>query len=100
MATKDQWLPGEKAYFEYHCWESYESQDAPVWLHSHQLVTILLENESDRQREYLPTLAERGEEGMPITYQIKFSDGLIWTAFEDELMTSPVDYEMANPPGS
>jgi hypothetical protein len=90
---REQWQPGDAAWFEYHCLESPESADAPAWYRSHQRVTVL------RQREdYGGTATERGEAGCPNVYQVRFSDGLEWDAFEDELLTSPGFFVRPDPP--
>ena len=93
--TRDQWQPGDVAHFEYHCLESLESQDAPAWLHSHQRITVLREDESDA---YGDTLDERADNGQPKVYTVRFGDGLEWSAFEDELLTDPKGYERPDPP--
>jgi hypothetical protein len=92
---RERWLPGELAWFEYHCWESPESNDAPAWYHSHQQVRIIaLEvNDSDGM-----TRAERDDAGMPFTYTVQFSDSLQWCAFEDELTDSTDTWYRPDPP--
>lgn len=93
--NKDGWKTGEVAEFEYHCLEKPESADAPVWYRSHQQVKVLGEGESEG---HCGTLAERGVEGTPLTYKVKFADGLEWTVFEDELMTSREGFFRPDPP--
>lgn len=89
-------MPGEEAFFEYHCEESPESSDSVLWYHSHQKVKILREEPSDAPPE-MP-LEERQECGAPKVYKIEFSDGLTHIALEDELMTNPAGYFRPDPP--
>jgi hypothetical protein len=49
-------------------------------------------------REDLPTLAERGNEGAPCLYRIRFDDGWESDVFEDELLTSREDFHRPDPP--
>jgi len=82
-------------YFEYHCKESHDSCDADLWYRSHQQVTILELTSPDSlgmSRE------ERVEEGMVFVYKVKFDDGFIKEAFEDELLSSPKFYYRPDPP--
>ena len=94
---KERWLPGEKAWFEYRCLESDESGDAPAWLHSHQQVEVLSDRDCEGREAGLSFL-ERDEEGWPDSYRIRFSDGLEWDAYEDELLTSKRFFEREDPP--
>ena len=93
--TREQWLPGERAWFEYHCWESPESNDAEVWYRSHQQVTVLNMhlNGTDGM-----TLAEREDAAMIRTYTVRFDDGLEWGVWEDELTDSPAEWYRPDPP--
>lgn len=91
MSVREAWIPGDTAWFEYHCWESLESLDAPAWLHSQQQVTVVAEGPHDGWPG--STFAERAEAGQPKVYSIRFADGLTWDAFEDELLTSRDDFE-------
>lgn len=98
---KDQWQPGETAWFEYHCWESDDSCDAKLWHHSHQKVTVLREDLSaDGSSKNLPntTPEQRFEEAVLKAYEIKFKDGFVATAMEDELYTDPQGFERPDPP--
>lgn len=90
---REQWSPGDQAWFEYHCLESPESGDAPAWYHSHQLVTVLGEGDHDG----FGTFADRSEAGQPKVYNVRFDDGLEWSVFEDELLTDPAGYERPDP---
>lgn len=89
------WLPGQRAWFEYHCWESPESNDAPVWYRSHQQVTVLERQVNDGEGL---SWADRMDAGAPYTYLVRFDDGLVWTAFEDELDTTPDNWCRPDPP--
>lgn len=89
------WPVGSRPYFEYHCWESPQSLDAPAWRRSHQRVTVLAVEENDSAGM---TRAERDEAAMPFTYQVRFPDGVEWTAFEDELLASADHYTRPAPP--
>lgn len=84
------------AAFEYHCQQSHDSADAELWYRSHQRVTVLgLEEEG-----YGGTLEERGANGQPRAYLIRFADGHEATAFEDELLVDERGYtpDMGPPP--
>ena len=85
---KNNWRVGEKAYFEYHCNMSKQSQDYPAWQHSHQTCKVLGVSATGYGRTFM----ERGHNGEPRVYRVKFADGLKWDVFEDELMTSPRHY--------
>ena len=93
---KDEWKPGEQAYFEYHCFESEKSCDAELWHRTHQPVTVLKKSEPGMGA----TLMERGENGAPAVYRIQFKDGYEYDAFEDELMTDPSGYYRPDYKGS
>lgn len=94
-ATRERWQVGERAWFEYHCWESPRSQDAPAWYHSHQQVTVLAVDENDSAGM---TRAERDDAAMPFTYTVRFDDGLEWAVFEDELTADRADWYRPDPP--
>jgi len=97
---QDDWLKGQEAWFEYHCNESHTSADAELWYHSHQRVTIVQEQPSDGRDALheLKTGKERCEAGCPRCYQIRFADGFVADAMEDELLTSPAGFTRPNPP--
>jgi hypothetical protein len=85
---------GKEFWFEYHCFESPASADAEVWYRSHQKVLVLkIETEGGGD-----TPLERGENGEPRTYRVRFSDGFEYDVFEDELLNSPDDFERPDPP--
>lgn len=89
------WKPGDQPWFEYHCFESDESADAPAWYRSHQKVTVLSMDENDSAGM---TRAERDEAGMPFTYTVRFKDGLEWDVFEDELSETQEPWCRPDPP--
>lgn len=72
------------AWFEYHCWESDESADVEIWRRTHQRVTVLR----------MLTLQESDYE----MYEVRFTDGLTWHVFADELMRSSKQFERADYP--
>jgi hypothetical protein len=88
--------PGTKLYFEYHCWESLQSGDAELWLRSHSLVEVLGCMNNDDYGHM--TFDQRCYEACQLVYKIKFEDGFIGEAFEDELLDSPDEYERPEPP--
>ena len=92
---RERWAPGETAWFEYHCWESPESNDAPAWYRSHQRVTVLSLQENDGAGM---TRAERDDAATPFTYTVRFPDGLEWCAIEDELSDTQEDWYRPDPP--
>ena len=87
---------GESVLFEYHCCESYDSADVELWYRSHSRVTVLDCDNSDDFGNM--TFIERVENGCPLIYHIRFKDGHIGAAFEDELLDSEKDYCRTNPP--
>ena len=93
---------GDKVWFEYHCWEDDKSQDAELWHHSHQRVTIIRVAPNDA---YTPSMkdpiakeADRYEAAILIGYYVRFKDGFVAEAMEDELLDSRSDFERADPP--
>ena len=98
--SRDQWNRGNRAWFEYHCYEGHDSCDAQLWYHSHQEVTILGEADADGSSKRMPGSApeERAENGTPRVYRIRFTDGQVFDAAEDELMTDRKGFYRPNPP--
>lgn len=96
---KDSWEPGEQAHYEYHCLQSPDSSDYHLWQRSHQPVQVLgpSPNAEDFSDEY-PTLKERGDEGVPKLYRVKFGDGHEDDAWEDELLTHPGHFQTSHAP--
>jgi hypothetical protein len=89
-AHKDQWEPGDTAHFEYHCLMDPSSSDYHLWKRTQQPVTVLgLHPQGEDFRNELPTGAERADEGLPLTYQVRFGDGHEDSATEDELLVHP-----------
>jgi hypothetical protein len=86
---------GSQYWFEYHCWESDESADAPLWRHSHQRVTVIAELESDGQGL---TAEERAEAGVPLAFRARWADGFEWCVLDDELLESPSEFYRPDPP--
>lgn len=85
---------GKELWFEYHCDESPSSADYQMYLHSHQkckVIEIVELGGGD-------TSLERGDNGEPRVYKVKFEDGYEWVAFEDEIMDSPDEFERPDPP--
>lgn len=86
--------PGQQLWFEYHCFESPESGDAPVWFRSHNKVTVLKLVEPG----FGKTQNDRAYNGESAIYSVRFPDGLEWDAFEDELLDSKKDFFRPDPP--
>lgn len=87
---------GTEKFFEYHCNESHDSGDAPIWYHSHQkCVVIACHNANDdgdmKQKN-------RFELGHQLIYRLRFADGFEWDCFEDELLDSEAEYQRPDPP--
>jgi GNAT superfamily N-acetyltransferase len=100
-SLREQWQPGDRAWFEYHCYEGHDSADADLWYHSHQRATVLGENDTaDGSSKNWPesTVDDRNKAGSPRMYRIRFEDGFEKEAFEDELMTSRRDFCRPGPP--
>ena len=81
---KNLWRPGEVAYFEYHCYMGHDSADAELWYRTHQPVEIMKMTNPGYGRTY----RDRAWDGEPRMYRIRFLDGWVGGAFEDELYTS------------
>lgn len=87
---------GDSCFFEYHCLESHDSVDSDLWYRSHQKVVVLKLEDIDF--DILQTRKDRLEQGQPLSYKVKFEDGFIGTAMEDELMISEDMYSRPGPP--
>jgi hypothetical protein len=98
FGLREQWSPGEIAWFEYHCFESPSSVDAALWYHSHQKVEVLAEAVTDAWAG--STYLERAEACMLKVYCLRFADGFEGEAFEDELLIDPSWYERPDPPAA
>ena len=85
--------PG-KYWYEYHCYEGHDSSDAELWYHSHQKVNVL----SLVEQGFGDTPEERGNNGQPAVYNVRFSDGFTGDAFEDEILDSPSEFTRPDPP--
>lgn len=96
--NKERWEPGERAWFEYHCLESPESSDAEAWYRSHQEVEVLSGPGGELEASEGMTFEERGQEGVPHVYRVRFPDGLEWDAWEDELHTDKAGWYRPDPP--
>ena len=92
------YVPGEQAWFEYHCYEGHDSADAQVWYRSHQRVEVLTVDDPEGFLVTMPTYVERQAEGCPITYRVRFTDGLEWSVFEDELSDDTSEWCRPDPP--
>jgi len=97
IATIDAYRePGSELFFEYHCWESHDSQDAQLWYRSHQRVTVLECVNADWFGGM--SFFARCEAATPLVYRIRFADGFENEAFEDELLDSEEEYQRPAPP--
>lgn len=97
--------PGDTLWFEYRCWESHESQDAQLWYRSHQRVTVLrlAPNDSYYPEDGvtpIPSFIDRMEAGAPIVYTVKFADGFVGDATEDELLDDASEFCRPGPPAA
>ena len=81
--------------FEYHCYEGHDSQDAELWYHSHQKVSV---GECENPEEAKFSLQERQENGCPLAFKVTFSNGFKSTAMEDELLDSKKEFYRPDPP--
>jgi len=98
MRTRHLIRRGAVLWFEYHCWEDAQSSDAVLWYHSHQVVKVLridapggVVRGTDKH--------ERNRIGQPIVYKVRFADGHVGMAFEDELLPSRGSFHRPHPPG-
>lgn len=96
ITVQDLRLIGKRYWFEYHCNESHDSPDAPVWYRSHQQCEVL--RVADCDGAFFDTFKDRGEMGHQILYRVKFDDGLEWDVFEDELLDSIDEFQRPAPP--
>jgi hypothetical protein len=95
---RDDWQPGDAAWFEYHCQESDDSSDAELWHRSHQQVTVTGPLETDPAAEGMSSYDERCEASLIGVYPVLFADGHQGHAWEDELLTGPEHYVRPDPP--
>jgi len=86
--------PGTVRWFEYHCFESDESNDAALWHRSHTRVTVVSLEESGIG----DTKAERAINGCPAVYTVRFEDGYVGDVFEDELVYQRSQFVRPDPP--
>ncbi len=70
--------PGDRALFEYHCFQSEESCDAELWHHTQQPCTIIGYGDDDEA-----SAIDRGG----ASYVVRFKDGFEGPAMQDELVT-------------
>ncbi len=84
--------PGDRVWFEYHCYESPKSADAQLWYRSHNPVTVgrMIERGSGKD------MAERGYNGHSAVFKIRFDDGAEFDATEDELLHNRSEWKTAN----
>lgn len=94
--TRDEWRPGDTAYYEYHCNPSHDSEDAPLWYRSHQKVMVLGLDHAGPGK----TMNDRLSAGEPSTYRVRFADGFEGAAYEDELFTTEADFSAEYAPPS
>jgi hypothetical protein len=86
---------GQQYWFEYHCWESDESADAPLWHRSHEKVTIVKRMKDDAWEG--STFEERNEAGALMAFLARWDNGFEWCVIEDELLDSPSDFFRPDP---
>lgn len=93
------WKPNEQAVFDYSLDPDDPSSEIArlIGHRTGQIVTVLDEQDPDRNRAEFPTFAERGEAGAVVCYRIRFPDGLTYTAFEDELLDLDQPYIEEDP---
>lgn len=82
--NRDSWGPGERALFEHHGREGDTSFDPALGRRSLSGVTVL--GVANRASVQGLTFFQRGENGSPLTYRVRFDDGHETTVFEDELL--------------
>ena len=68
------WKGGQRAFFEYHCWESPLSADAHLWKRTRQWVTVI---------RRLTRQEACNDFDM---HAVRFDDGLVGHVFGDELL--------------
>lgn len=93
---------GQRLWFEYHCWESDKSGDAPLWYRSQQQVEVLGAADCDCARvsdvAEARSRAARCDAGLPLLYVVRFDDGHVGTVFEDELLDDRSEFSRPAPP--
>lgn len=84
----DKRLARNRRWFEYHCYEGEDSDDAELWHHTHQQVVVLRRlTEPHDCTDY-----ECDYENAPM-YHIRFEDGFEYDVFGNELLHSPEEFE-------
>jgi hypothetical protein len=79
--AEDKRLAKGRRIFEYHCYEGEDSNDAELWHHTHQQVTILYKH-TNIDGVYVGNM-----------YRIHFADGFEADIFYDELLKSKDEFE-------
>ena len=98
MRTRNLLRRGSVRWFEYYCWEGAQSSDSELWYRSHQVVKVLCIKDPDSIVKGTG-IDERARIGQPIVYKIRFADGHVGIAFEDELLTGRAKFARPHPPG-
>ncbi len=87
LQKEDKRLARGRRWFEYHCYESEDSSDAIAWHHTHQKIIIL------RKLEDSEVIGSGEKIRM---YRVRFPDNIEWDVFDDELVSSPSNFENTN----
>jgi len=77
----DKRLARGRRWFEYHCYEGEDSSDAELWHHTHQQVTILNK------------ITNIDEADVGRMYRVRFNNGFEYDVCDDELVSSPSEFE-------
>jgi hypothetical protein len=68
-------------WFEYHCYEGEDSNDAELWHHTHQRVKVIKKEQDCDQTKM---------------YMVQFVDGFKAVVFDDEILSGPEENERSD----
>lgn len=78
--NQDSWTPNSTAWFESHAADG-------LRFRSHQQIVVV---SVEPAPSWMPsTFGQRGEDGCPLKYRVRFPDGFQAVVFEDELLVHP-----------
>ena len=85
---------GDRAFFEYHCNRAHNSAHASHWYRSHQWVEVMAVADEGSGN----SAKERGQNGHPKVFTVRFPDGFQHDVFEHELLSSPHEADPSQGP--
>jgi hypothetical protein len=99
MRTRDLIRRGALRWYECSGWEDQAEAGPILRQHTHQVVKVVRRHYADGSKRGMNKHQRCTSEGYPDMYQVRFSDGQLWSVFENELMTSKAQFTRPHPPG-